>query len=61
MNELIDYLRLCDKGIDSWQDTKLYVAGERERQLSWFHAQRSIALSDIRELIAGGSDDKDTG
>lgn len=50
MDKLTTYLRLCDKGIEAWQDNRLYVAGEKERQLAWFYSQRSLVLADIREL-----------
>lgn len=49
MDALLNELRWCDKGIEFWNDIRVYVAGEREQKLSVIHARRGLLLGEIRE------------
>ncbi|KKK49453.1 hypothetical protein LCGC14_3134880, partial [marine sediment metagenome] len=40
MEVLIANLRVCDRAIEWWQDSRQYVAGEREVKLIYWHAER---------------------
>ncbi len=48
MNEIIEDLKMCNKGIDVWQDTRLYEVGCKEQQLAYFYGMRDLCLSILR-------------